>query len=112
MKRQLRVVSMKRGCKRDKLIEALVALYKSSSAPLDDDPARRAAAAGENGGRAPGADSLAAAIAARPEREWRRALAVPFLDSAASPSLTRALYVPWLSARKNRWADYVLYERR
>ena len=63
-------------------------------------------------GRAPGADSLAAAIAARPEREWRRALAVPFLDSAASPSLTRALYVPWLSARKNRWADYVLYERR
>ena len=30
--------------KRDKLIEALVALYKSSSAPLDDDPARLAAA--------------------------------------------------------------------
>ena len=58
-------------------------------------------------------DRLAATVRAAAGRlRGLNSLAVPFLDSAASPSLTRALYVPWLSARKNRWADYVLYERR
>ncbi len=44
--------------------------------------------------------------------QWRELAAVPFLDAERSPSLTRALYVPFLSARRNSVAQYKVFERR
>lgn len=45
------------------------------------------------------------------ERGWEVVRSVPFLDARRSPALTRALWLPWLSARKNAWGQYVLLKR-
>lgn len=44
-------------------------------------------------------------------REWEVALRYPYLDASRSPALTRALWLPWLSARDNVYASYVLLRR-
>lgn len=38
--------------------------------------------------------------------------ALPFVDAARSPALTRALYLPGLSPTRNHYLDYVLLRRR
>lgn len=43
--------------------------------------------------------------------EWEVAVRLPFLDSSRSPSITRAFFIPWLSARANVFASYVLLRR-
>ncbi|KAL4446276.1 hypothetical protein ABPG77_003083 [Micractinium sp. CCAP 211/92] len=43
---------------------------------------------------------------------WEEVAALPFLDAAQSPALTRAFYIPWLSPAKNRHMDYVLLRQR
>ena len=46
------------------------------------------------------------------EAGWEQVAALPFVDQAASPPLTRALWLPRLSAARNRRMDYVLLRRR
>ncbi|KAL4423801.1 hypothetical protein ABPG75_001102 [Micractinium tetrahymenae] len=43
---------------------------------------------------------------------WEEVAALPFLDAAHSPALTRAFYIPGLSPAKNRQMDYVLLRRK
>ena len=41
----------------------------------------------------------------------RAARTRPFLDAARSPGWSRALFVPWLSDKKNVYAEYALLVR-
>lgn len=43
---------------------------------------------------------------------WRVVAREPFLDASQSPALSRALFIPWWSPRRNTYADYVVVERR
>lgn len=43
---------------------------------------------------------------------WEEVAALPFLDAARSPALTRAFYIPGLSPARNRHMDYVLLRQR
>ncbi|KAG8459156.1 hypothetical protein KFE25_002563 [Diacronema lutheri] len=54
-------------------------------------------------------DDDRARLSLRPE--WEVAVRLPFLDSRRSPSLTRAFWVPWLSAARNVYGSYVLLRR-
>lgn len=42
---------------------------------------------------------------------WRVLAARPFLDAAASPLLTRVLYLPPLSLQRNVYVTYALLQR-
>uniref|UniRef100_A0A7S1SSR8 Mannosyltransferase n=1 Tax=Tetraselmis chuii TaxID=63592 RepID=A0A7S1SSR8_9CHLO len=42
---------------------------------------------------------------------WQTVLSLPFVEQSQSPSLFRALYVPYLSHRHNTWYEYVLKKR-
>lgn len=43
---------------------------------------------------------------------WETVVEENFLDASKSPALTRAFYIPKLSAEKNTWMKYVLLKRR
>lgn len=43
---------------------------------------------------------------------WEQVVALPFVDQARSPALSRAFYIPVLSAQHNRLYQYVLLRRR
>lgn len=47
-----------------------------------------------------------------PMSEWQVVKEAAFLDSAASPAVTRAFWVPFISARHNQWLRYLLLARR
>lgn len=42
---------------------------------------------------------------------WKQVESFKFLDSANSPSLTRAFYVPFYSSKRNQWLEYVLLQK-
>lgn len=46
------------------------------------------------------------------ESAWETVAALPFVDQARSPPLTRAFWLPRLSAARNRRMEYVLLRRR
>lgn len=43
--------------------------------------------------------------------QWETIVNTPFLDASMSPSLYRALYIPWISQLKNHFSDYKMYRR-
>ncbi|KAJ1640592.1 Alg9-like mannosyltransferase family-domain-containing protein [Pavlovales sp. CCMP2436] len=43
--------------------------------------------------------------------QWETALRAPMIDAARSPTLTRALWIPWVSARKNAYGSLALMKR-
>ena len=51
------------------------------------------------------------AAALGPAGGWEVVAEAPFVDHGASPALARALYLPRLSAARNRWLRYVLLKR-
>ena len=44
-------------------------------------------------------------------RRWVRTAAAPMVDAAKSPALTRALYIPGVSHRRNTYVDFVLLKQ-
>jgi alpha-1,2-mannosyltransferase len=42
---------------------------------------------------------------------WNIRSSLPFVDASSSPALTRALYIPYLSQKKNVWLEYILLEK-
>jgi alpha-1,2-mannosyltransferase len=49
---------------------------------------------------------------AGPESDWEEVAALPFVDSARSPPLTRAFYLPGISPKRNAYLRYVLLRRK
>lgn len=46
------------------------------------------------------------------EPDWEVLASLNYVDASQSPSwLARALYIPWLSARRNKHVKYVLLRR-
>ena len=43
---------------------------------------------------------------------WHRLAELPFVDASRSPALTRALYIPFVSASRNAMGSYQLLQRR
>mmetsp|Transcript_13042 Transcript_13042/g.26069 ORF Transcript_13042/g.26069 Transcript_13042/m.26069 type:complete len:549 (+) Transcript_13042:210-1856(+) len=46
------------------------------------------------------------------QEKWKVRASVPMVDTAASPALFRALYIPFLSEKRNTWMTYILLERK
>lgn len=44
--------------------------------------------------------------------DWKVRGSAPMVDTVASPALFRALYIPFLSVRRNTWMTYILLERK
>lgn len=44
--------------------------------------------------------------------QWKVLASELFLDAANSPSLTRAFFIPWYSAKHNKWIRYCLLARK
>lgn len=45
------------------------------------------------------------------EHNWQEIKSIPFVDGSKSPALTRAFFIPFLSYRKNYWAQFVLLQK-
>ena len=60
----------------------------------------------------PGAAVGGGADAALGTEEWTITRAYPFLDATRSPTLSRALYIPGYSAKRNVFTEIRLYRRR
>eukprot|EP00958_Prasinococcus_capsulatus_P005146 scaffold497_cov368-Prasinococcus_capsulatus_cf.AAC.10 len=76
---------------------------------IQEGETRSCAATTRGSGRLAGPEVSTAAGSS--QWSWEPVATLPFLDAERSPSLTRALYLPFLSPRHNTFGTYILWGR-